>query len=140
MLLSNYPPEILRVIEPKVVARPEFVQSLTPGYHNVVSVPADAPRHREQIGYIAHFPMRSVEQFRRKAALVAKLFDQLDGDPDRAWHWARLSVLFKHNLVEQKFFRQVLSDKELDRLLFEGILRRDPNLPRALAGVSDGPT
>jgi glycosyltransferase involved in cell wall biosynthesis len=136
MLLENFPPEILRVIEPKVVARPELVQSLTPGRHDIISVPADAPRHKEKTGYIAHFPMRSVEQLRRKAALVAKIYDLKMGRSGVAFHWRRLSVLFKHNLIEQEFSRQVLSEKEIDRLLFEGVLRRDPNLPRALAGVA----
>jgi hypothetical protein len=136
ILLSNYPPEILRVIAPKVIARPELVETLTPGFHDVVSIPADAPRHKEPIGYIAHFPIRSLEQFRRKAVLVARRFDQIDCDPELGWHWARLSVLFKHNLVEQEFFRQALSEKEIDRLLFKGVLRRDISLPRVLGGLS----
>jgi Glycosyl transferase family 2 len=136
MLLSNYPPEILREIAPKVVARPELVKSLTPGFHDVVSIPADAPRHEEQMGYIAHFPMRSVEQFRRKAAHVSRIFDQIEHDPDCAYHWARLNVLFRHDLIEQEFVRQLLSENEIERLLSAGILRRDPSLPRALVGLS----
>jgi glycosyl transferase family 2 len=136
MLLSNFPPEILRVVGPKVIARPELVQSLAPGEHDVVPASPHTSRHKEQIGYIAHFPMRSLEQFRRKAALVAKAFDQIDSDPNHSYHWARLSVIYKHNLVEREFFRQVFSATELDRLLLEGVVRRDPNLPQALARVS----
>jgi glycosyltransferase involved in cell wall biosynthesis len=139
MLLSNYPPEILRVIAPKVAARAEVVQTLVPGFHDIVSIPTDAPRHREQIGYIAHFPTRSLKQFRRKAALIARRFDQIDWadcDPVLGWHWARLSVLFKHKLVDHEFFRQVLGEKEIDRLLAEGIIRRDPSLSKALASKS----
>lgn len=137
MLLSSFSPEILRVIGPKVIARPELVQSLAPGWHDVISVRADPSRHYERTGYIAHFPMRSVEQLRRKAALIAKLFDQVHTDDlDRSFHWARLSVLFQHNLIEQEFFRQVLSETEVDRLLSEDVLRRDLSLPRVLGGVS----
>jgi glycosyltransferase involved in cell wall biosynthesis len=135
MLLRNYPPEILRKVEPKVVARPESVQSLLPGYHNVVSVPEDALRHRESAGYVAHFPMRSVDRFKRKAAHVAKLFEQVERDPDRSWHWARLSVLFKHNLVEEEFSRQVLSESARDQLMLESVIRKDPRLLTALARV-----
>jgi len=135
MLLWKYPPEILRVIAPKVAARSELVQALVPGFHDIVSMPTDAPRHKEQIGYIAHFPTRSLEQFRRKAALIARRFDQIDfvdGDPILGWHWARLSVLHKHNLIDQEFFRQVPGEKEIEHLLAQGVLRRDSSLSEML--------
>jgi hypothetical protein len=135
MLLWKYPPEILRVIAPKVAARSDLVQTLVPGFHDIVSIPADAPRHREQVGYIAHFPTRSLEQFRRKAALVARRFEQIDfrdGDPILGWHWARLSVLYKHNFVDHEFFRQVLDEQEIGHLLVQGVLRRDSSISEAL--------
>jgi hypothetical protein len=93
------------------------------------------PRHRERIGYIAHFPIRSLEQFRRKAALVNRIFDQIQDDPKEAWHWARLSVLFKHDLVEQEFSRQVPANDEIERRLLEGVLAREVTVSGALRAL-----
>jgi hypothetical protein len=139
VLLISHPPEILRVIGPKVAARPELIGSLIPGFHDVVSIPPEAPRHKERSGYIAHFPIRSAEQLRRKAALVARHYNRTQEDPVDGWHWARLSVLFKHELIEQEFSRQVLEPEEIALRLSEGILRRDTTASRALTRLSKLP-
>ena len=139
-LLSDYPPEILRRVAPKVALRSGTISSLGVGFHDAVPIdPAHSP-HEEPLGYIAHFPVRSPAQWQHKAELVSRYLvnnpPQLDPDtgyPRINLHWVRLRTILAHGLVEQDFARQVLSSEEIDAGLSSGILSRDDQVAPRLA-------
>jgi len=139
-LLRDYAPDILRVIAPKVAARVSAVQSVAPGFHHAAAADPAVATAREEIGYIAHFPTRSLPQWRHRATLIERCFDAnpLETAPADyvSRHWVRLAVLFKHNLIEADFDRQVLSEAEIDARLREGVLQRDDTVARRLARLA----
>jgi Glycosyl transferase family 2 len=136
-LLVNYPPEILRVVMPKVAAPAAAIRSVDVGFHNVVSNDPGVPRHYEPAGFVAHYPARSVEQWRRKAQHVSRFTDY--NSPEHylhsSQHWVRLSAIFKRGLTDEDFYRQVLSAKEIESRILEGVLKRDNSISRHLMGL-----
>ena len=137
MLRNGYPPEILRAIAPKIIARPDAIKSVTAGFHGVVPHDAHTPRHIEAVGYLAHYPTRTLKQWRRKIFLATRWIKR--NPPARrgktANHWARYAVLLKHHLLNGEFFRQVMDREQIENLIREGILERDDTLSRRLVGL-----
>ncbi|MGA8535650.1 MAG: glycosyltransferase family 2 protein [Candidatus Tumulicola sp.] len=134
-LLSDYPPEILRAVQPKVVARADVIKSMVPGCHNVIPQDPATSYRREDRAYVAHFPVRSLAQFQRKAELVCDCIERTPPEYPNvavAEHWVRLNALFRHNLVGEEFERQLLSDREIEAYMREGILQRDESLSHRL--------
>jgi hypothetical protein len=128
-LLSDYPPEILRRVAPKVALRSGTIRSLGVGFHYAVPIDPALSGHDEALGYIVHFPVRSPGQWQHKAELVSRYLvnnpPELDPDtgcPRLAFHWVRLSAILAYGLVEQDFIRQVLSSQEIDAGLSSGLL------------------
>jgi Glycosyl transferase family 2 len=131
-LLDGYPPDILRAVLPKVAARTNVIQSISRGFHDVTPIDPATPRHRETAGYIAHFPVRSLPQFRRKMELVARFVDRPENPQDSA-HWTRLAALYKQGLVSAEFVRQAPSYADVEALVREGVLESDDTIARRLA-------
>jgi hypothetical protein len=141
-LLSDYPPEILRRVAPKVALRSGTIRSLGVGFHYAVPIDPALSGHDEALGYIVHFPVRSPGQWQHKAELVSRYLvnnpPELDPDtgcPRLAFHWVRLSAILAYGLVEQDFIRQVLSSEEIDAGLSSGLLCRDEQVAPRLAGL-----
>jgi len=136
-VLAETPPEILRSIAPKVIARPKAISSVVPGFHDVISA-TPLPRYIETDGYVAHFPARSVEQWRKKAELVYRYIAQNppEIDPWFGGHWVRLAAVYQHNLLEEDFTRQLLSEEEAVRYLQRDVLQRDVRVSSRLAALS----
>jgi glycosyltransferase involved in cell wall biosynthesis len=138
LLRDGYPPEILRAVGPKVVARADAIRSVGHGFHEVVPRHGALPHYREQAGYVAHFPVRSLAQWRRKMALITKLIDR--NPPEKlgglAWHWVRYATLAKHDLIDEEFHRQVLSQQDIAAWRREGVLLRDATLARRLGQIN----
>jgi Glycosyl transferase family 2 len=136
-LFSGYAPEVLRAVLPKVAAPPEAIASVGIGFHDVVSTNPSQLRHYERAGYVTHYPVRSLEQWRRKAQHVARFIDR---NPPETYgyasgHWVRFSALFKNGLIDEDFLRQVLSAHELAELLLDGTIERDDNVARWLRAI-----
>jgi glycosyltransferase involved in cell wall biosynthesis len=141
-LLSRYPPEILRRVAPKVAVRANAIRSLSHGFHDAVPNDPEAGRQHAEAGYLAHFPIRSPDQWWHKAELVTRYLinnppevDPQTGHAGSAFHWLRLSALFRHGLVAADFARQVLSEPVIEAGLRSGLLQRDDRLVRRLAGL-----
>lgn len=130
-LLSSYPPEILRAVLPKVVARTDVVKATIPGNHDIIPYDPATATQREADAYVAHFPFRSLAQFRRKAQLVYDCIERTPPEyPDVAVgeHWVRLNALYRYNLIEAEFERQLLSDRQIETYVREGVLERTESL------------
>jgi hypothetical protein len=130
-LRCGYAPDILRFVAPKAAARAETIRSVTGGCHDVTSVDPTTPRHRELKGYMAHFPVRSLTQWRRKAELVARFMEM--NPPNSApfsRHWVRLALLQQNGLIDDEFARQVLGHNDIIQRLSEGVLERDGTMAR----------
>jgi Glycosyl transferase family 2 len=137
-LLHGYPPEILRSVLPKVAATADAISSVCVGYHDVVSLRPDVPRLHETVGYVAHYPARSFDQWRRKAEHVARFTEKNSPDDYQytSAHWVRLCALLKAGRIDEDFNRQILSDSEIDLRLAEGVLKRDDAIARRFADLS----
>src|SRR5258708_15194986 len=57
-MLDAHPPDILRFLAPKVLARSDVVRVVKPGFHDVEAVDPATLRHRETQGYVGHFQLR----------------------------------------------------------------------------------
>lgn len=134
-LRIGYPPDILRFLAPKAAGRTETIRSVAAGWHDVISIDPAASRHREQTGYVAHFPVRSLAQFRQKARLVARYMEINPPGGPRPFsrHWVRLALLHRHGLIDGEFARQMLDDEEIVARLSEHVLDRDPTVARRLS-------
>jgi hypothetical protein len=136
-LLRGYAPDILRFLAPKAAARADTIRSVSLGYHDVIPIDPTASRHREQTGYIAHFPVRSLTQFCQKAQLVARFIEiNPPGSLPFSRHWVRLALLHRHGLIYEEFARQVLDDEEIMTGLSERIIDRDPTVATRLSKLN----
>ena len=137
-LRGGYPPEILRAIAPKVAARVDVAVAIVPGFHDVITATGASEREPENTGYIAHFPARSAKQWRRKAELVARFMEANPPhkNPYFGGHWVRLAEIFKLGLIEEDFWRQVLTSKAVAGYVRDGTLVRDSTLAHRFASMS----
>ncbi len=74
--LTCHPPDILRFIGPKVLARASAIRAVKPGFHDVETIDPALSRHRETQGYVGHFQIRSAARYCNKARLVADLYSR----------------------------------------------------------------
>jgi hypothetical protein len=140
-MLNAYPPDILRFIGPKVMARADAFSAVLPGFHDVEAVAPAVPRLRETQGYIAHFQVRSSARFLNKAQRVA---DFVAVNPPAvnaasSRHWVRLAALHRQGLAGAEYARQILNPDQIAACLREGIIARDPRIAARLAQLSRRP-
>jgi len=137
-MLGAHPPDILRFVAPKVMARADVVRALKPGLHDVEATDSATPRHRETQGYIGHFQVRGAASFANKARLVTNYIDANFGRDDRplSRHWIRLAALYRHGLIKAEYARQVLGADEIAARLREGVIERDDRIAARLAQLT----
>jgi hypothetical protein len=126
--LRNNPdaPWIRGVPVPKVMARPELIGSLSPGFHDVV--PAnDKPLRRVKPGdlLIAHVPFSTQTRFAQKIRNIrnfVEVHDQYLG-ADLAWHWRRWMSLADREGIEREFTRSTFDSGAICELRSLGVVR-----------------
>jgi hypothetical protein len=138
--LICHPPDILRFIGPKVLARADVIRAVKPGFHDVETIDPALSRHRESQGYIGHFQIRSAARYCNKARLVADYIAANPPEADRyaSRHWVRLAALYRHGLVEAEYARQLLGKDEIAARLAEGVIERDGRIAARLARIREG--
>jgi hypothetical protein len=137
-VLNGHPPDILRFLAPKVLARADVIREMKPGLHDVASVDPATPRHWERQGYIGHFQVSGAARFVNKARLVTNYIDANIGRDDRplSRHWIRLAALYRHGLIKAEYARQILGANEIATCLRKGIIERDDRIATRLAGLA----
>ena len=136
-LATGYPPDILRFLAPKIAARADAIGSIVRGI-DVTPADPDAPRHREQVGYIAHFQTRSLAQWREKARRVTRYVKVNDSKFFFGRTWQRLAALQQHGLIDKDFAREVLGEDEIAARLQEGVIERDATVAQRLTKLAAG--
>jgi glycosyltransferase involved in cell wall biosynthesis len=134
-MLDAHPPDILRFIGPKVLARADAFRKIKPGFHDVEALDSTVPRHRETRGYVAHFQVRDAVRFANKAWRVADWIAVNPPQTSRVMsrHWVRLAALHRRGLVGAEYARQILGPETIAACLREGIVERDDRVARRLA-------
>ena len=137
-LQGGYLPEILRAVAPKVAARLDAVIGIVPGFHDVITASGPSEREPARGGYIAHFPVRSAQQWRRKAELITRFMDRNppQRNPFFGGHWVRLAEIYKLGLLDEDFARQVLSAEAVAGYMRDGTIVRDTTLADRFASLS----
>jgi hypothetical protein len=137
-MLSAHPPDILRFIGPKVLARADTFHVAKAGFHDVEAIDPTMQRQREPHGYIAHFQVRDAARFINKARLVADFVavnpPHLNMSSSR--HWVRLAALYRHGLVGKEYARQILNTDQVAACLRKGIIERDDRIATRLARLN----
>lgn len=136
-LRGGYPPEILRAVAPKVAARLNVAVSVVPGFHDVITAGGPSNREPGTRGYVAHFPVRSAQQWRRKAELIAHFMEANPPhkNPYFGSHWVRLADIYRLGWIGDDFSRQVLSEEAVARYVGDGTIERDSTLARRFACI-----
>jgi len=137
-MLNAHPPDILRFIGPKVLARADVFTAVKPGFHDVGANDPTVPRQRETRGYIAHFQVRDAARFANKARRVA---DWTAANPPHtssatSRHWIRLAALYRRGLVGAEYARQILGPEAIAACLRAGVIERDPHIAARLARLN----
>ncbi|HTU82642.1 MAG TPA: glycosyltransferase family 2 protein [Candidatus Acidoferrales bacterium] len=137
-LLEGYPPDVLRILAPKLAARADAIESVTPGFHDAAAIDDAVSAIVETNGYIGHFQVRSLAQAWTKMQAVSRFVDHHppETSPYSSLHWVRLSALFKAGLVEAEFDRQFLSQAEIAALVRDGVVARDDTISRRLSALT----
>lgn len=133
-MLDAHPPDILRFVAPKVLARADIVRIVKPGFHDIEATDPNLPRHREARGYVGHFQVRGADRFVNKARLVADYIAANPPRDDRASsrHWVRLAALYRQGLIEAEYARQILDPAEIAARLRDGVIERDRRISARL--------
>jgi len=140
-MLDAHPPDILRFIGPKVLARADAIRAVKPGFHDVEAIDPSLARHREARGYVGHFQVRGATRFANKARLVADYIAANPPEADRASsrHWVRLAALYRRGLIGAEYTRQILGEDEIAARLREGVIEHDPRIATRLARLGSAP-
>ncbi len=139
-MLDAHPPDILRFIAPKVLARADAFREVKPGSHDVEAIDPAVPRQRETQGYVAHFQVRDAARFANKARLVG---DWMAANPPHissvtSRHWIRLAALYRRGLAGAEYARQLLGPEAIAECLRKWIVERDDRIARRLARLNRG--
>lgn len=110
---------------PKIMARPEFIESMTMGMHDIVAR-AGRPLRRTQPRdlIIAHLPFTTKSRFARKIASIREFvarYDEVLG-PDRAWHWRRWLDIVDRDGLDEEFNRNVFDPTTCGELREQGTI------------------
>jgi hypothetical protein len=134
-MLDAHPPDILRFIGPKVLARADAFHAIKPGFHDVEALDSTVSRQRETRGYVVHFQVRDAARFANKARRVANWIAVNPPQTSRVMsrHWVRLAALYRRGLVGAEYARQILGPEAIAACLHEGIVERDDRIATRLA-------
>jgi hypothetical protein len=137
--LNAHPPDILRFIGPKALARADSFRAIKPGFHDVEPIDPAVPRQREMQGYVAHFQVRGETQFIAKARRVANWMAVNPPFTSNATsrHWVRLAALYRHGLAGADYARQILSPEHIAACLRDGIVERDDRIAARLTSLNE---
>ena len=124
--LEEHPetPWIRGVPMPKVMARPERIQALSIGQHDLVT---DLPVRRviPDDLIIAHLPFTTAGRFWGKVENLRRTFQVHDEffTGHMAWHWRRWLALDGRRGAEEEFSRQALDEARIFALRQSGAIR-----------------
>jgi glycosyltransferase involved in cell wall biosynthesis len=138
-MLDGHPPDVLRFVAPKTLARADAVRAIMPGFHDVEAFDRATPRHRETQGYLAHFQVSGANRFINKARLVTNYVEANRNRDDRpsSRHWLRIAALYRHGLIKAEYARQLFSADEIAARLREGVIERDDRIAARLTRLAD---
>lgn len=118
-------PWIRGVPMPKIMTRPECIDRLTAGQHDVIAGHDSVRRTTPDDLLIAHLPFTTVARFHRKIDNLRQslaLHEQFFTG-HVAWHWRRWLALDDQRQIDEEFRRQVLADDEIVSLRQSGVIR-----------------
>lgn len=110
---------------PKIMARPQFIESVEMGMHDL-KARAGQPLRRATPKdlIIAHRPFTTKSRFARKIANIRKFltyYDEVLG-PDLAWHWRRWLEIVDRDGLDQEFNRNVFDQTICAELRQQGTI------------------
>jgi hypothetical protein len=111
-------------IGPKIMVRPELVETVAVGAHDIVSGVSDVRRTVPADLLIVHAPFTTPLRFRRKVDAIrvrlTKHADRYRGN--LAWHWRRWVAIADAGRVDDEFAAQVIDATQVPGLLARGVL------------------
>ncbi|WP_424971355.1 glycosyltransferase family 2 protein [Dinoroseobacter sp. S76] len=113
-------------IGPKLMVRPETVQSYGLGMHQVATADASVLRRaRGQDIVVAHLPFTTYARFERKVQNIAGVFARYDADHSGniAWHWRRWLEIYEAGGLQDEFDRQFYAPDALAAMEAAGAVR-----------------
>ncbi|MEM0921456.1 MAG: glycosyltransferase family 2 protein [Pseudomonadota bacterium] len=113
-------------IGPKLMVRPETVQSYGLGMHQVATAdPSVLRRARGQDIVVAHLPFTTFARFERKVQNIAGVFERYDAahSGNIAWHWRRWLEIYEAGGLRTEFDRQFYGVETLARMTEAGQVR-----------------
>lgn len=119
-------PWVMQPLCPRVIARPEMIETLTPGAHDAIPPRGMFPRRsRASDLIIAHLPFTTRSRFRRKAENLRKFYQMHDKyfDADSARHWRRWATLAEQDRIDEEFDRMVFGEARLGDLRRRRVIR-----------------
>jgi glycosyltransferase involved in cell wall biosynthesis len=129
--------------EPKVMARPEQIEGLALGGHDIVAAHARLLRRRTPNDLIiAHLPFSTRSRFRRKVDNIRRLFrihDEFFGELT-AWHWRRWLALDEMGRLDEEFDRTLFNAGDIAEMRMRGAILSAEDLFRERMTTADAPT
>ncbi|WP_424976011.1 glycosyltransferase family 2 protein [Dinoroseobacter sp. S124A] len=113
-------------IGPKLMVRPETVQSYGLGMHQVATADESLLRRaRGQDIVVAHLPFTTYARFERKVQNIAHVFDRYDDahSGNIAWHWRRWLEIYRAGGLRAEFDRQFYTPEDLAAMTEAGSVR-----------------
>ncbi len=108
---------------PKVLCRPQFLDGLAVGAHDVRAPPGSSLRKSTPFDLIiAHLPFTSRSRFLRKVSSIKRYYVP-DKQPKRGWHWARWAQLEAEGKIEEEFDRNLFTCAAMQELQRSGIIQ-----------------
>jgi hypothetical protein len=124
--LERHPgiPFVAAKIGPKIMVRPELVETVAVGAHDFTPHTEDVRTTTPPDLLIVHLPFTTASRFHRKIEAVRRM---LERHADRytgslAWHWRRWVALADAGRAGEEFAAQLFDEADLPELLARGTL------------------
>lgn len=110
---------------PKVAVRPEMVDNIQDGMHNIVPVKGQEPKRATADNILlAHVALSSFSRFKHKMQNIREVFHHHEGklSPGFGWHWRRWIELEKNGELQNEFEHSVFQPTTVEELRRQGIV------------------
>jgi hypothetical protein len=118
------PPWIMAAIAPRVVARPNVMQAIPTGGHEVTASREDVERRIADDVCVLHLPFTTYERFERKierVMLAVTEFGHLYA-PGEAAHWRRWAAIAQRGRLPVEFDRQFFDEETVRALVRDDVM------------------
>lgn len=120
-------PWIRGVPLPKIMARPDAINGLADGGHDLSARPGVELRRAKPADLlVAHLPFSNLPRFQRKLDNIRRVFDVHDQyfGEHMAWHWRRWLALKDSDAVRREFERQCFDEPTLRHFRESGVVQQ----------------